>query len=262
MKFGDTSSHLGAQPGYTPPTLRPFDGNVRRGQPILSKTGVAYPVSTIPPLRGYVRFITTEGPLLSLDMMTSGEPYMLPDGFASGWDSVQRINRLALPKWTGGVGLRQAVPVTMDVLGWRALDVQDAWDALQRMAAPAGGTRPPALQIAGPVDHPDVRWVITGFEPDAATTKRRGSKLVRQNVLITLSQWIDIKAERLVRSKTPAKDKPRQVVTTAAINTMHKLAKQYLGSSRRWQEIAKLNKGLHDPDRHIHPNTKIAMPPR
>jgi hypothetical protein len=236
--------------------------HIRRGQPILAGPGVALPASTVPLLPGYVRFTTTSGPLMSLDMLTYSEPYMLADGYAAGWDSVPRQNRLTLPKWTSGGLLRQAVPITMDVLARRALDIHDAWNALQEMARPTDGTRPPTLRIAGPVDHRGYDWVIVGFAPDEASTKRRGSVMVRQNVLVTLGQWVDIKAESKLKSAKPAKDKPRSITTGGQVNTLKRIAKHYLHDAKRWKEIAKLNKGLHDPDRRIPPNTKVWIPPK
>jgi hypothetical protein len=261
-RLGDTSwyhgkSHVGKpKPGNA---LAPV---IKRGQPILTAPGVILPAAT-PPLSGYVRLTVVDGAdPMSIDMLTTGEPYMLPDGYAAGWTSVPRQGRVALPSWTSGIGLRQAIPITMDVLGYRALDVQDEWEALQRLARPLHGARPPVLTINGPVDHQTTRWVISGFAPDQASTKRRGSRMVRQDVLITLSEWVDVNAEKALRRGKPAKDKPRTVITTSGLNTLRKLAKHYLGNGRRWKEIAKLNHGLHSPDRHIAPNTKVRVPPK
>lgn len=241
--------------------LGQFGTVIRRGQPVLAGPGVALPTSTFPLLSGYVRLTTLEGPLMSLDMLTYAEPYMLPDGYAAGWSLIERQNRLGSRTWTGGAPLAQAIPVTMDVFRVPGLDIDDAWKALRHMARPPGGTRPPSLRIAGPVDHPELQWVIIGLTPDPATTKRHGQKMVRQNTLITLGEWSEPNTKNALKRTTAAKDKPRIIVSLSG-DTLKKIARRELNDASRWTEIRKLNKGLHDPDRVIAAHTRISIPAR
>lgn len=229
--------------------------HIQRGRPIISLPGV------IPVLPGYVR-LTDRAGLTSLDLFTTAPPYMLPDGYAGGWESIALTDDIELPKWTGGKLHRQVLPVTLTVHRWPNLDVEREWAALETMARPAGGTRPPVLQLDGSVFHKGTDWTIISLEP-ANTPEgciRVGDRLVRQDATITVQQWRDPRARTLQRT-APAKDRNRVVHVTAALNTLKKLAKHYLHDAKRWKDIAKLNKGLNDPDRHLKLGTTVIVPP-
>lgn len=249
------------------PQIRPDPANqlvglripLRRGQPLLVGPGAALPMTTFPVVPGYVRFTTREGGLRSLDVMTAGEARMLPEGYAAGWEVIARPGRVSRLKWTGGGGLRQAIPLTMDVLHYRGIDIEEEWQALRQLARPPRGERPPALRIAGPVDHKDLDWVIVALEP-LDDTRRRGHKMVRQSFLVTLGQWEEDKVRKSLRRSKPAKDKPRQVQVTYERRTLKAIAKYYLNDASRWKEIARLNKGLNDPARRLAVGTKIQIP--
>lgn len=257
------ADYLARRPQTRPDPTNQLLGNhiaLKRGQPLITALGVALPTTTFPVLRGYVRLTTTEGPLQSIDLFTTAEPRMLPDGYASGWDLLDRPGVMSRLKWGSGAPLRQVIPVTLDVLHFRGLDIEQEWAALRRIARPPDGARPPALKIAGPVDHKELEWVIVGFDI-VDDTKRRGHRMVRQSVLITVGEWSPLKTANTLKKGKPAKDKPRQI-TALAGDTLKKIAKRVLNDASRWTEIRKLNKGLHDENRPIRAGTKITVPPR
>lgn len=240
--------------------LRPqFYRALRWGQPVLTAHGQALSPTTIPVHRGYVRLTVTEGQPFSLDLLTSSEPYLLPESFAAGWDQIERQGRTDLPIWRRGGLLRQAIPITMDVLKWRGVDIEDEWKALRALARPANARRPPVLKLAGPVDHKELTWTIVGLEPDAESTKRRGHKMVRQSAVITVQQWHDSKNDVVDLHTTKATpDRPRKVLSTEALNTPKKLAKHFNVTVKQLRES---NLGLgSDPDRKLPAKTVIWLP--
>lgn len=209
----------------------------------------------VPVRPGYVRLLTD---LFSLDILTIAEPYLLSEGFAAKWGTIERSGRIDAPTWNGGALLRQAIPVTMDVLVWPRLDIDDEWTALRHLARPANAKRPPVLRLAGPVDHKELDWTIVSLDIDPATTKRRGHRMVRQSCVITVQQWPGAVTEDTLSTRAPARDRERKVKTTAGMNTVKKIAKHY---RVKWQAIRDLNKGLGDPDRHLPVGTSVWIPP-
>lgn len=238
---------------------------LRFGEPLLTRVGRTLP-SVTPVRAGYVRLQVLEqrtgqplGLGVALDMLTDEEPRMLPDGYASGWETVSlpgRVNRL---KWTGGDGLRQLVPITMDVLHTRHRDIEAEWQVLCHMARPPRGVKPPRLRVTGPVSHKDIDWVIVGFDI-RDDTRRRGHKLVRQSVDITIGQWSETHPAGTLKRTRPARDQTSTVTVSSSRRTLKEIAKYYLNDAGRWRDIAKLNKGLNDPDRRLPVGTKIIIP--
>jgi hypothetical protein len=122
------------------------------------------------------------------------------------------------------------------------------------------------LQLDGPVFHGQLDWTIVAFDPttDAETCIRVGDRLVRQDATITVQQWTAGKAPSLKRTK-PAKDRNRIVHTTAALDTLSKIAKHYMGDDKpkTIASIIKLNKGLRSKHRKLYPpSVAIVLPPK
>jgi hypothetical protein len=255
----DTGGFLAPEdlPAYESPR---FYIDLKPGQPLLVGPGVALPATTFPVRPGYVRITTVGGgALMSLDMLTTDEPYLLSDSYAAGWERIPRVGRVDLPLWTGGALIQQVIPVTLHVLKWRGLDIEKEWKALRKLARPPGGGRPPRVQLAGPVDHKEMDWTIVGLDIDPASTRRRGHKMVRQDVTITVQQWLNPDARAALDRTTRAKDAPRRAFFTASMNTVKKVAKHY---HVRWQAIRDTpgNKGLGDPD-YKHPAGTVVWLP-
>lgn len=238
---------------------------LRRGEPLLTRPGRTLPSAT-PVRQGYVRFQVLEQAVgqrvgfgVALDMLTDECPRMLPDGYAANWETVELQGRVSRLRWTGGSPLRQLVPITMDVLYHPRRDIEAEWQALCHMARPPRGGRPPRLRVTGPVDHKELDWVIVGFDI-RDDTHRRGHKLVRQSVDITIGQWSETDPKGTLKRTRPARDQPRTVEVTYSHRTLKEIAKYYLNDAARWRDIAKLNKGLNDPDRKLPVGTKIQIP--
>lgn len=61
------------------------------------------------------------------------------------------------------------------------------------------------------------------------------------------------------KAKPKASAQPPQEVTVKAGDTMWALAEQYLGDGAMWEQIAKANPGIKDPDK-IQPGQKLKLP--
>lgn len=232
---------------------------LRRGQPLLTPRGQPLRPDVVAVRRGYVRLIAVEGVAFSLDLMTTSEPYLLSESFAAKWGTIERVGKVDRPRWTGGGLLRQAIPVILTTLKWPGLDIEDEWRALRHLARPPKGARPPAVRLAGPVDHKELQWTIVGLDIDPESTRRRGHRMVRQAALITVQQWSDTETEDTLTTVAAARDKPRKVLSTEALDTPAKIAKHYGVSFKQLQQV---NKGLgSDPDRKLQPKTAVWLPP-
>lgn len=246
-----------------------LDERIRRiatpiGRPVLTAEGAALSEVATPPLPGYVRLKIVDGaPLRSIDLYTLREPYMLPDGYASGWEDLERPDNVAVSAWRGGAGLRQRLDVTLDVLADRRLDVDEEWHELQRLARPPRGKRPPILRCFGPVEHRDKRWVIAELAPDEETLQRLGDRIVRIDVGIVLKQWVpaDLVDEETGATRRATRAPEFEIARQG--DTLKTIAKRRLGSARKWTEIrdAPGNRGkLRDPNRKLKTGTQVWLP--
>lgn len=232
---------------------------LRQGQPLLTPRGQPLRAHDTPVRRGYVRLTLVEGSPFSLDLLTTSEPYLLSESFAAGWTTIERTGKVDRPKWTRGALLRQAIPVILTTLKWPGLDIEDEWKALRHLARPPGGARPPAIRLAGPVDHKELRWTITNLDIDPDSTKRRGHAMVRQACTITVQQFSEAETEDTLTTVKAARDKPRKVLSTETLDTPRKIAK---ANGVTFKQLQQVNKGIgSDPDRKLKPKTTIWLPP-
>lgn len=230
------------------------------GKPVVSDGAVE---NNAPVLSGYVRFSTIKEPFVTLEVLTSGEPTVpVADG---GWDVIDRPQRVGLTAWRGSGPLRQDIPIVMDTLSRRGEDVEDAWEALEQLWRPRGGDQPPVIRVAGPVSRPDLKWVVSGLEPDQDTVKRRGKRLVRVLAVVSLLQYVtpdvaDYANADAARRK--ALDERPNFTITKRGDTLRKVAKRELGTGRKWDEIRDLNPAFKTrPANDLLPaNVQIRLP--
>lgn len=229
------------------------------GEPILTSPGIGLTVEGAPPLPGYVRLTNVSGQLRTLDMCLTGEATVTA-GFG-GWDTVDRPGRVGVTVWRGGDPLAMDIPVLLDgVDAGRTVDKE--WTALQLMARPANGSQPPTLKLAGPVPYTTRQWVLDGVDEDEERTIRDAHGRPRRvAATLHLLQFVEPDVVKPGASeKAVSKGVRRRSIRTKKGDTLRKIAKRELKSARRWPEIRKLNKGLHDPDRVLPTNTKLWLP--
>lgn len=257
MRFGDLSWY--SRPGAVQRSPVADLAIQPAGVPLVA--GVELPPTAFPVQPGYVRLTTVTGDLGSADYCMSGEAVLVTDRSAGGWNVVERPGRVGLTVWTGGAPLGLELPITLDGLAI-GRDVGDGWRRLMALWNPGHGEQPPVLRIAGHVPGTDRKWVVDTLDLGDDTV-RLGSRLVRQSATLRLLEFVDVdvaKAATRADAKKARKDVPRTVKVTASTDTLRLLAKHYLHDGRRWKEIAKLNKGLHDPNRKLKVGADIRIP--
>lgn len=243
------------------------DARVPNGRPLHIGPGVSLPEQSASIAPGYVRLtVVADGEARSLDLYTRSEPYMLSDGYAAGWDLIPRPQRISATVWRSGAPLRQVIPVTLDVFGADGLDVEDEWRALEQLARPPRGRRPPVIKVAGPVQHPGQRWVISELEPDDASIERVGRRIVRIDADVTLMQWVPAELaddDPLPRNQRPAAPGTATVRAGESIRDVARRAmKTYPGRlPHKALRLARAN-GRTDPAYKPRAGTQLRLPAR
>lgn len=207
-------------------------------------------------------------PPLSLEVMM-GDGTVIATGYG-GWEEVPRPRRVAMTVWNGIAPLRLAIPVLIDGLT-DGRSVEADVRLLERLAGlDEHVDEPPTLTVNanGAIPHdlkqePHNRWVVELLEWGDALRQEDGQR-IRQEGDLTLLQFIedehlrDLKppAHRRRKSKKGKHGHGTYVVKRG--DTLQSIAAKKLGSSKRWHDIAKLNK-IRDPKR-IHVGQKLKLP--
>lgn len=203
-----------------------------------------------------------------------------PTGGYGGWEVKPRARRRGLTRWTGNEPLVIDIPILIDyfVEGDGKQGEKDI-RSLEKMAGlEAGMEEPPLIQFdsGGVVPHdrhdaPHVDWVIERIEWGDGLRGVGGNRQ-RQAAVVTVRQYIEddnlhneSAAQRRRRRKKNKRKKGKEKkgskvkeYTVKKGDTLAKIAARYLGSSKRWQEIAKLN-GIRDPNR-LTAGQKLRLP--
>jgi len=179
-----------------------------------------------------------------------------------GWNKVARPRRKALTEWQGRDPMSLEIPFTIDRLADGAGGaVEGSIRILEKMAGiDAGDPQPPTLRLqsypSGLIPHgfgaaPHVRWVIEtlGWDREQTIINAEGQR-VRQNGTITITQFVeDVHLRQLsIAGRGKARKGRKRVHVVKKGDTLGKIALKYLGSARKWKQIAKLNK-IRDPKR-------------
>lgn len=172
-----------------------------------------------------------------------------------GWEVVQRARRRSLVDWQNVEPYRLTFSVVLDGYAENQ-SVEAEIRKLERMAIPAlTGESPTKVRVFGylPMDNTrnqSTYWVVENLEWGDSLRSRVGMVRVRQTATLTLLAVSSDDELRVSRSPRPRK-KPGSKVKRYKVragDTLQKIAAKYLGSSRRWKEIATLNK-IRDPKR-------------
>jgi hypothetical protein len=206
---------------------------------------------------GHVRLYAEDGSATLIAELDEQIP-KITDGYG-GFEDTQVPKRKALSDWVGSNPYRMTFGLMLD--GWASnTSVEPLIAQLERLARDPGGDRPPPiLRAEGPLPRStNVRWHVESLEWGDVSLRRRGDQVrVRQQVTVGLVQHSDDDRIRLLR-KPQGRVQKRYLWRKG--DKLTKIAYWWLGSSKRWREIAKLN---HVSDsRQIKPGTWIKLPYR
>jgi len=159
------------------------------------------------------------------------------------WEEVAIPRGDPFTQWQG----RTLFGMDLDLLfdGWSAQrSVEPDLAKLERLATRVPGTLAPTqVRIWGAIPKPGLAWVIASLDyGDVIRDPRTGSRF-RQEVTLKLMEYREeTQVAQLPRAK--ATKKPPQKYKVKHGDTLKSIAAKYLGSSGKWQQIAKANKGL------------------
>lgn len=204
---------------------------------------------------------------------------LLGDGAAKatasgGWAVVSRPKQKGFTTWEGYEPYQMTIQVMFDGLATNTT-VEHEYDALRRiMRVPVGPSKQPSpVQLVGPVPLSGLRWVIQNLEPDESGIIRRQSDghMVRCPATVTLIEYVEADVavalktspakaavERKAAAPAAAKPPAARTYTVKRGDTLSKISQRFLGTYKRYPEIAKLN-NIRDPNR-IFPGQVLRLP--
>jgi LysM domain len=222
-------------------------------------------------IRTHVRFIASNG--LSFDAYLGDTSAYLSGGYG-GWETVSRMRRVALTRFSGADPVRMALPIIFD--GYRGDDGQEInIGKLERMArSPEAGVEPPTIQVLGAVPRPDIKkWVIESLDYASAQHVIWGvhngvAVRLRQDVIVNLLQHVDADRVALKSAGTGfgpggspggARPAPKHKFHIVKHNeTIYQISKEEYGVAKWYKDILKANK-IRSPW-GIHNGQKLRMP--
>lgn len=219
-----------------------------------------------PPATGFIVFASWD-PHYEVTCLL-GDGAGNPTGGFGGWEKVIRDRRVSFTEWQGRDPLEIPIPILFE--NWAVgTSLESDIKVLEKMAGlgNAGGGEPPLMTFnsGGVISHdyhdaPAHDWVISGLEFGDCVKNDFGNR-VRQVCVVTVTQFIDddvlsrLSPAAKRRSKNKGKIKKgtertgsvtKSYVVKFNGQSLIKIAKETLGDSKRWHEIAKLN-GMSDP---------------
>ena len=194
----------------------------------------------------------TGGPrviLQSWDTLTTVAAILDSDGakITAGfgkWDQVAIPRGDPFTQWTGRALVEMTLAIIFDGWGVTLRSVESDIATLEALATKQGGATSPAqLRIWGPVPRAGLSWVITGLDYGDVIRDTGSGARVRQAMVVHLMEY---RAETQVAQmpRAAAQPKPPQKYKVKKGDTLKTIAAKQLGSSGKWQLIAKANKGL------------------
>lgn len=220
--------------------------------------------------------ITSQSPALTVFAYLAEEGATVTGGYGQ-WQEVSRARRQALTQYVGRSPFTMTVPLILDGYKQGQLVEQDC-QQIELMALPAQNGEPPTVNIAGPVPHTELNWVITNITwgPSAMRSGRSGGR-IRQAVTIEFKHFVaddriqEAPAAQVYKLKQRQQQKStaskrggghntsaEKTYTVLVGDTLISIASRKLGNPKRWHEIAALN-GKRDP-RSVVPEEQIRLP--
>jgi hypothetical protein len=215
-----------------------------------------------PRLRGR---LTLWAPELEVQLLTQN--YARPqvqDERTGRWRTIDRPQLRPVATFDGYQALRIKLKLMLD--GWPELrsveqDVQLLRDMAQDKVSDAV-KRPGKVMAIGAVPYPTVEWVIDtlSFDADLEMTLPSTGEVARAVAEVVLLEFVDPEINIKVDRRAAAAAKARTHTWTAR-DTLHALAKHYLGNSNRANSIRVANPKIKRWST-VKPGTKIKIPAR
>lgn len=189
-------------------------------------------------------------------LLDASSPVTLANG---GWAILSRPKDTGFLSWEGFTPESMTVALMFDGVSSNTSQQGD-YDALVRLMRTRVGSekQPSPLRLKGPTVQNDLNklWVIQSIEQDATGVVRSSAGvLLRVPVVVSLVEYVEADvlisvvpspAKRLNKNNpAPA---PSRTHTIQYGDTLSGIAAKYLGSWKRYTEIAELN-GIRDPNR-------------
>src|SRR5688572_14016956 len=139
--------------------------------------------------KGRIRIYEKNNPARGFECWLGGDSPNPSDGYG-GWEVVPRPRRAGATQWNGRAPYQMDIQLVMD--GFAPVqEVEIECRALEQMSLGLGGNEPPVVMIESEfVPHTDLPWVIGNLEWGAAIRRNTNGRRVRQEVTITLVQYI------------------------------------------------------------------------
>lgn len=197
-----------------------------------------------------------------------GDTAPVPTEGYGGWDIVARRRKRALTEWIGNSPLAMDVSYMIDAFGEEGggQRVERALGELENMAGLRTGQPPLVWWYANALHDnradPGRYWYIENLTIENPVSNQYG-KVVRATGTITLREWQG--DEYLAVVDPPGGDeKPKaKWIFSRKGDTLKKIAKRELHSSRRWHELRRMNVKKHpklrDPNYVIPKHTHLRI---
>jgi hypothetical protein len=174
-----------------------------------------------------------------------------------GWTEVDRPKQVGFVAWEGSKPRTQTIPLLFDRLPSKRT-VQPEIDALEAIARPGAG-RPSPVTISGPsLHHTELTWVITSLEFGDDAISFNG-QVVQRSAVLVLTEFIEAD---VVISRTGKATQRKRTHRVKKGERISDIAKKYLGNSRRWPEIAALNKAKVKNPKSLKTGIVLTIPDR
>jgi hypothetical protein len=174
-------------------------------------------------------------------------------GGLGGWQTVERIDDVALTDWVGQGPLTQDIPVMLD--GYPDESVERDLKNILALGRDTEGP-PPVFEIDGPIYFPEAHWVLPdgGIALDPGSTIRSDNgTILRQALTLSVLEYVPPDEVRL-RGKKRHKDRfgvadnRALTVVTKPGDNLAKIAAREFGDWRKWTLIGPKN-SIADPHR-------------
>jgi phage tail protein X len=194
-----------------------------------------------------------------------GEGAATLTGGIGGWETEGRPDAIGVSKWTGGDPITQDIPVLLN--GYiKGNSIQGQMNELARLGRnTTNDEEPPLFQMFGPINYPQLDWVLESIEW-GEVERDDDRSLLRQAAVLKVIEFRD--GEDLkVRNRRKGKKKrsnggttaPGSSYTTRKGDTLASIAANLYGDRSVWKKIADKN-GLRDPNKELKPGTKLKLP--
>lgn len=213
---------------------------------------------------------------LHLHCFLGPDPPKVVGGRYGGWQIIDRPRKVGITEWQGSQPLLIEISFMIDAFAFGedsgvGLNTEKVIRVMERMAGldSPGDKQPPLLYWTahGPHDHADndqTKWFIETLEWDDALANSVGNR-TRQPGKIQLRQYVsdDLLKTGVAKNKTKLSAHRQSVSDVPKTHkvrkgeTLQSIAAKYLGSSKKWKELAKLNH-IRDP-RHPPVNKTIKL---